>query len=432
MAEKAQRKVRKARPAAAPADPRTAAVYALMAQAESLYRRRHYRKAIAACNKIAALDPTNAMPEQMLEGCRRELRTRRAVVASVAAALALAALGIFAVYSGLTRLRIRPEPGTVRLQEGQAQAFTFQSHVGYHKTLEYRWSLLDGAGRPVPALEEGTLRQHAHAAWECTYKPLHSLVRGSEGGRPVVRRLVASGLDTAGREALRAEWEVVVSHVPMSPRAYSVSPRAEETASVVAGTGSRAFTVVAEDGDGGKDLAFEWFVGGVPAHRSGEPTWVYRPPADALPRGRSGRESAGNTPLALTCRISNAHGEPRATEVAWRVQPVRSNAPPQIVRIEPGLSHINRIKEGEALTITANVFDPDEGEAIRYTWELADGADVRTVSRWASCTLGFPNSTTDKEKLLTLRLRVSDPCGAEDERSWQLLVVDAPPPLLPP
>lgn len=413
---------------AAAGDERTAAIYALMGQAEALYKRKHYRQAMAVCAELAALDPTNAMPEQMADGCRRELRNRRAIAIGIILAVGLAAVAIVAVYSRLTQLRIRPLPGTLHLRERQAQLFQFQSSLGYHKTLEYRWSLLDPDGQPVPATEDGTLTQHDTTPWECTYLPPYSLVLGAAGGPPVTRRIVASGVNALGRETVHAEWTIEVADVPLGPRVVALRPRNDAPLSIVAGQGSCAFFVEASDGDGGPNLTYEWSAGKQVAQKGPEPTWTYRPPADALPAGKTGREVSYEPPLTVACRIANRAGDAPPQSVEWPIRLVRSNALPQLIAFEPELSELVRIKEGETRTVTVKAYDPDEAETLTYAWEL-DGA---AVSRRPTCTLKFPHHTTDSEKKLALRLTVTDSCGAAITRSWQVVVVDAPPPTSPP
>ncbi|HUT32846.1 MAG TPA: hypothetical protein VNE39_05160 [Planctomycetota bacterium] len=418
----------RAGPAAPPADSRTAAIYAMMAEADHLYKLGRYRRAMALCQQLARLDPSNAMPEQMIEGCRRELRTRKTVLIAVLAALVVVIVAVFLVYSRLRLLRISPEPGVLRLRERETQSFVFQSPLGYHRSLEYTWRLLDADGHPVPLTEEGTRVQHDTSPWECAYTPPYSLVRSGAGGRPVVRKIVASCHSASGSEVAHAEWVVEVSNVAIRPRVLAVQPRTEERLSIVVGQGERTFRVEAADGDGGAALVYEWSVGQKPAHRGGEPAWTYRPPADALPAGRTGREVSYDPPLLLACRVSNAHGEPMPVTAQWQLRLVRSNAPPQIIAFEPELSDLVRIKEGETRTVTVKPYDPDEAETLSCTWEL-DGA---VVSQQPSCTLSFPHGFTDSEKTVPLSLTVSDSCGAKVTRSWEVRVVDAPRPASPP
>lgn len=406
---------------------RTAAAYALMARAEGLYKKKHYRQAMAVCAELAALDPTNAMPEQMIEGCRREVRKRRAIAMAIVAAAAIVAATLAAVYTHITRVRILPEPGTIRLHEGRSQTFQVRSPIGYHETLEYRWRLLDADGQPVPSTEQGTLSRHDTTPWERTYLPPYSLVRGGSS-QPVVRRIAVTGTDALGREAVKAEWRIEVSDTPLPPRILAVQPRPDDTISIVVAQGAATFRVEAADGDGGADLAYEWLVGGNLAHKGSEAAWTYRPPADALPPGRTGREITWEPPLTLACRVTNRSGAAEAATASWNLRLVRANAPPQLIAFEPELSDLIRIKEGETCAITVKAYDPDEAETLSYRWEL-DGA---VISRGPTATLRFPHETTDGEKRLTLLLTVADSCGAAVTRLWQIVVVDAPPPATPP
>ncbi len=412
-----------------PPDEDTAAIYALMNEAEALYKAGFYRRAIKVCRKLAELDPTNAMPEEMIAGCKREIRKRRAVALVILTAVVVGILTFGAVYSYATRIQVRPEPGLLRLRERQAQAFALKAPMGYHTSLEYEWRLLDAQGRAVPGTERGTLSQHETTPWQCVYRPPHNLVRGADGCRPVIRRLVVTGSNAARRKVVQAGWTIEVSDVPLPPRIISVTPPTEDTLSIVAGDGSATFKVSAADGDGGSDLTYEWLLGAQLAHKGTEPSWTYRPPADAVPPGKTGREPSYDPPPTLTCRISNRFGEPLPVEATWKLRIVRSNAAPQLIALEPEIPSVLRIKEGQALKVTVKAYDPDENETLRYLWEL-DGA---VLSRRAWCKLEFPHSTTEKgkDKELTLRLTVTDSCGAAIERSWTLLVLDAPAPLVP-
>jgi len=408
-------------------DRSTTRIYDLIHEAEALYQSGHYREAIATCRRLAKLDPTNVMPEQMIEGCRREILKRRGMLLVLLVALAAAGLGVAFAYAFLVRISIRPAPGTLRLRELQSQSFAISSPIGRHRGLEYRWTLEDADGQPAPAHEQGTLSQHDSVPWDCWYTPPHSLVPGSNGGKPVVRRLVMSASDASHREVVHAEWVIQVFDTPQPPRVLAHSPRSDERLSVVAGGGERTFRVTAADGDGGAELTYEWLVGGTLVHTGPEPSWTYRPAADALPAGRTGRETPGDPPLGLTCRVTNRHGDPTPVSITWRLRLVRSNAPPQLIAFEPELAGLVLIKEGEERKVTARAYDPDEGESLSYAWDL-DGAPR---SRGPTCTLSFPHDVTDKERRFTLRLTVTDSCGASVERTWQIAVLDAPKPELP-
>lgn len=425
------RKLRRkpAKAGAARPEPSTARIYELIHEAEALYQSGHYREAMATCRKLAKLDPTNVMPEQMIEGCRREILKRRGMLLVLLVALAAAGLGVAFAYAFIVRINIRPAPGTLRLRELQSQSFVVSSPIGRHRGLEYRWTLLDADGQPVPAHERGTLSQHDSVPWDCWYVPPHSLVPGANGAEPVVRRLVMSASDASHREVAHAEWVIQVFDTPQPPRVLAHSPRSDERLSVVAGGGERTFQVAAADGDGGSDLTYEWLVGGTPVHKGSEASWTYRPAADALPAGRTGRETPGDPPLELTCRVTNRHGDPTPVSVTWRLRLVRSNASPQLLAFEPELAGLVLLREGEERKIKVRPFDPDEGdlETLRYAWEL----DGTLLSRSPTCTLSFPHDVTDKEKRFTLRLTVTDSCGASVERSWQIAVLDAPRPAAP-
>ncbi|TFG86048.1 MAG: hypothetical protein E4H17_04500, partial [Gemmatimonadales bacterium] len=122
-----KRKVKRRRPTevqrdlAVPVDDRTTEIYYVMGQAEQLYGRKRYHQAIAVCQRLAELDPSNMMPEQMIDGCRREIRKRRAIYVSLVLGFAIAAVGTVVAYYSLTVIRVQPEPGTLRLRERQTQ-----------------------------------------------------------------------------------------------------------------------------------------------------------------------------------------------------------------------------------------------------------------------------------------------------------------------
>jgi len=433
MPDRVRRRTRKtARPSAQPirpADERSARIYALMSEAEALHKGGHHRDAIAACRALAKLDPTNAMPEQMIEGCQREIRTRRALWLGAIAALALAAIGIAVIYPYITHIRAEPSPGALQLKERQTRLFRVESTLGYHKGLEYQWRLFDADGAPAPAAEAGTLAQQEGLPWSCAYTPPHDLVRGAAGGTSVTRRLRVSGRNASGREATSAEWVIEVADSPQPPRIVSRTPPPEGLLAIVAGAGERTFQVSAADGDGGTNLTYEWLVGDDLRHKGDEPAWTFRPPADALPQGMTGRELPSAPPLPVTCRVANRAGNPLPVTAQWDVRLVRSNAPPQLIAFEPELPSLVVLREGEARTVKVRPYDPDEGDilTLTYNWEL----DGRSLSRYKSCTLQFPHDTTDKEKAYALRLTVADLCGASVERSWRIVVMDAPKPAAP-
>jgi len=412
---------------AQPADQLAARIHSLMNQAEALYSSGHYREAIAACKELARLDPANAMPDEMIEGCQRRIRTRRATWLGVAIVAALAAAGVVAIYPHLTDIHAIPPPGPLQLAERQRQVFRLDSALGYHKGLEYRWELLDAGGHPVPPAEAGTLAQLEGVPWRCTYTPPHDLVLGAAGAGPATRRLRVVGRNASGRETLRAEWLIQVSDSPQRPRVAGCTPATDEPLALVAGGPGRTFRVSATDCDGGTNLTYEWLLGHKLLHKGHEPTFAYRAPADALPPGTTGRELPPPPPHTLTCRISNRAGEPLPVTVQWQFRVVRSNAAPQFIAFEPELPSLVRLEEGEQLRVTAKVYDPDENETLTYNWQL----DGRTISRGPLCRLWFPYDTTDKEKTFALRLAVADLCGATIERSWRILVVNAREPSVP-
>jgi len=412
-----------------PADDRTTEIYRLMGQAEELYRRKRYHQAITVCQWLAELDPSNMMPEQMVDGCRREILKRRAILISLILGVAIAAVGTVVAYYYLAAIRVQPAPGTLPLHERQTQAFLFRCPLRLQTRLEYTWKLLDEEGRPVSDDERLTLRPAEGKPWGAYYTPPYTLVRAASGGRPVPRRIVASGLGAAGREHVHAEWTIEVLDAPSPPTIFTVEPRPEVLMAIVAGTGERTFHVEATDGDSGTDLTYEWTVDKEVVQKGIVPRWTYRPPADALPEGKTGRGDYWAPPETIKCTVSNRFGGPLPVSVEWQVTLVRSNAPPQLIAFEPPLSDIFRINEGEERKITAKIYDPDEGDTrtATYNWEL----DGRTISRSSWCYLKFDPGTIDSEKQLTLKLTVADICGASVARDWQVVVKALPKPAGP-
>ena len=411
---------------APPSGDRVDEIYALMGRAEELYKRKLFRHAIAVCHRLAELDPSNMLPEQMIDGCRREILKRRAIFLGIVAVIVISSAAIVLAYASLARVRVLPAPGTLHLAERQTRAFRFRSVVGVEKQLEFAWSLRDAAGQPVPPVERATLRPDENAAWACYYTPPFDLVKAADGGQPVARKIVASGIAASGKEMLHAEWTILVDNASSSPTILAVEPPAPDTLAIVAGSGARTFRVEALDADGGKDLTYEWLVGRIAGnppliHRGTEATWTYRPPADALPEGTTGREPSFDPPLTVTCRVANRFGEPLPATIEWKIRLYRSNAPPQLIAFEPELSELSRIKAGEERTIKATVYDPDERESLSYRWEL-DGV---LVSIRDSYTLRFPAASADAEKRVSLHFVATDACGAKVERTWHIIVAPA-------
>jgi len=435
-------KVRK-REAASEGDPgaqdRTDRIYALVAKAERFYRQKRYRKALGICAKLEATDPANMTAEQMRDGCQRELRKRKAIALGLALGLALLALALLAISSRFLRARhrVEPPPGTLRIQERQTLTF----RLGSRADLEYVWELRDDKGTLVAERQKKEdFEQRPGAPWEWSYTPAYNLVKASNNGEPVKRRVRAYAFGPSGDVKHSAEWTIEVSNLPLPPTivrsacdppATLLDPDGQhgDLLMVVAGTGTRTFRVEATDGDGGTDLLYEWLVNGRPVYQGTEPFWTYCPGADVLPADKTGRERNWDSLLRIACRVTNHYGDPRAESIEWNLRPVRSNRPPQLIAFDPELPAVCHFQEGEERRVTVTIYDPDEGDArlAKFNWEL----DRATISRGPSCPLKFGHDAADREKPHTLRLTVTDPSGARAERTWQILVTEAPSPPRP-
>jgi hypothetical protein len=403
-----------AKPEPPPPEAEGVDIGALMAQAEVLYERRLYRKAIVACDRLDALGYGGGIVAMMREGCRQALWRRRvlriSLGVSAAVVLALAAL----LYVPFTRVYVEPAGGIVRIAERESQRFQVTRPFGRHRKLEYAWTLLDADGRAIATDEQAALKPASGAPWACTYTPPLKVARAADGQHPVLRGVRVQGLDGRGHILVTAEWSVEVTNVEMPPTIVETLPPKTEIL-VIAPGGSRSFRVQALDGDAGHDLAFEWLVDGLSLHRGTEPEWTYTPGPRVQPGERIRQQ--------VVCRLANRHGKPFPRECAWDVQLVGSNAPPQIVKVTPALRPYHRLREGEELRLAAVVFDPDKekGDLIRFRWEVGDD----TISRSKACTLYFPRDTTVTETEVALRLTITDLCGATDTLTWPLVIVNA-------
>jgi hypothetical protein len=415
-------------------------IYSLIGKAEYYYKKRRFRRAMAACDELDALDPENMIAEQMRDGCVRILQRRRAIIVGTTTVILLAALGIAAVYINLLRVRAVPSPGTLRVRERHTQAFRFRSPLSVHRSLEFTWTLLDADGKPVLASERPSLKQDDDAPWVCAYTPPYYLVKASDGGQPLVRRVVASGVGPDGDEVLAAEWRIEVVDSPSAPMILATDPPTAGLIGIVAAKEKRTFRVEANDGDGGIDLTFEWLLaerprkpqpdqkwGDKPVHAGTQPSWTYSPGVEALAGLSEAAKDRGKPSHRVACIVKNASGEPLSRRVEWEVRLVRSNAPPQLITLEPQLTDPYRIREGERRTFTVNIYDPDEGDILTYRWALGG----ITISEQESCELHFLYDETDSEEAVPLRLTVTDLCGAKVERNWRIVVVNAERPLIP-
>lgn len=399
-------------------------IYELVAKAEYFYALKRYKQALAVCAELAALDPGHMTAEQMRMACERRLGRRRAIWAAVlVGVLAAGAAGVLVVLS-ISRISIEPPPGVIHIRERQSRVFRAIARFHGSSELEYTWRLLDENGGGVPTKERRTLAVHPGSPWECTYTPPYNLVRAAEKKRTVSRTIVLSAVGEGGKELVRAQWKVVVENSPSRPTVVSLSPRPEAKIAVLVGKAKRAFTLEAFDSDGGKDLTYEWLVGERAVAKGASPSWTYEPQPNELLGRPDFRADPFAPPQTITCRISNSFGEPMPVEIRWKVYLVAKNSPPQLVSFEPQLPALFSIKEGERRKIIATVYDPDEGEALSLRWEL----DGDVVSRQDFCILEFRHDTTEDEKVVDLRVVVSDACGAAAEQSWKVRVLDAPPP----
>jgi len=403
-------------------------IYELVAKAEYYYARKRYKQALRICGELAVLDPGHMTAEQMRMACERQLRKRRAIWAAILVLVLVAGgAGLLVVFQ-LSRLELEPPPGVIHLRERASRGFRAIARFRGSAELEYTWLLLDEQGREVPLPERSTLAVRPGAPWECTYTPPYNLVRAAEKKDTVTRVVALRATGANGQEVVRAQWKVVVRNSPWQPTVLSTSPPREAKLAILVGKAKRTFSVEAVDGDGGKDLTYEWLLGERVVARGARPSWTYEPQPNELLGRPDFRVDPFAPPQVVTCRISNAFGKPMPVEVEWQVYLVSKNSPPQLVSFEPKLPSLFSIKEGERRKIVATVYDPDEGEPLSFRWEL----DGEVISRRDFCVLDFHHDTTDEEKILTLRVAVSDACGATAEESWKVRVLDAAPPVMPP
>ncbi len=415
-------------PTQGPSPDLTDQIYRLVAEAEYHYASKRYKQALAVCARLEALDPGHMTAEQMRLACERQLRRRRTIWAMALLAVLTAGVVAFLVVKRIKRIRLEPPPGVIRLLERESKAFRVLATFHGSSDREYTWLLLDEQGREVPQKEKTSLVVRNGSPWECTYTPPYNLVRAAEKKDTVTRTIVLVARDPRGNEVLRAQWKVVVRNVPSSPTILATSPPRDAKVAILVGKGERTFSIEAVDGDGGKDLTYEWFLGERSIIKDASPAWTYKPQPNELLGRPDFRADPFAPPQVVACRVANAFGKPLPVEVKWQVYLVAKNSPPQLVSFEPKLPAVFPIKEGERKKIVATVYDPDEGEPLSFQWEV----DGEVVSRRSFCVLHFDHETTDDEKLVTLRVVVSDVCGASAEQSWKVRVLNAAPPLMPP
>ena len=392
----------------------SARLHALMERAVALYDARRYRDALALCDEIERLDSSAALPEIMRSECRRALLKRRARLAAAAVAVGVLCAGAAFVYRQLARIRPEPGEGTYELAELEEQRFAFASGLHTERKLEFTWSLLDLAGRPAPAGEQRWLRHERNAPWTCTCSPGYGAVRAA-GGEPVItRRVVAIGTDPARGQAVRSEWVVRVRDVPRPPRIVSADPLPDRRVAVAPG-GARTFRVEAVDGDGAAELTYQWLVGNDGGVAGSQPTWEYR--RDGEPRKQGPREHASRDKQLVVCRVSNRHGRPFTQAVAWVVERVPSNEPPEIVAIEPHFRDTIVFERGKPVRLTAAAHDPDRDDVLHFRWQL----DGTVIALSPTCTLAPPHDPRAAANAHRLRLTVTDICGDADHRTWTVL-----------
>lgn len=391
---------------------RDARVHALIDRAVALYDNRRYREALALCDEVARLDPAAALPEIMRDECRRALTKRRRRWAPAVAIAAAVLAGMWCVYGQLARIRPEPPAGVLELAEMQQQRFTFTSGLGRHKALEFAWRLLDEDGHAAPAAEQRSLKHERNAPWSCTYQPAYAAVRASVAGQPATRRVVATGIDTAGGQMVRAEWVVRVRHVPTPPEILAVEPSPSKRIAIAPG-GERAFRVEALDGDGATDLGYEWIVGDAGEVVGTGAAWTYRRP----PRTAADAPASAAHKRLVVCRVANRAGTPLTRTLTWVVHLVALNRPPEIVGIKPHSHDLIRVRNDKMLSLLAFAGDPDDGDVLEFRWML-DGA---VISVTEGCALVLPHDPHDAPKEHLLHLTVTDSCGARVERTWRVV-----------
>ena len=405
----------------------TQGVHALIDKAVVLYDNKRYRDALALCDQVARLDPSAALPEIMRAECRRRLGKRGRRAAALAAASLVVLAGLWYAYAQLASIRPDPSETELCLDEMQQQVFTLTSGFGRHEALEFTWTLLDENAKPVSAAEQTSLRHERNAPWSCVYEPTYGAVKAAAADQICTRRIVAAGTDTAGNPVVEAQWNVRVRHVPRPPEILGLHPSPIRRIAIAPGA-RRTFRVDALDGDGAADLDFKWFLCDAnsaadtaepPAPDAivgTEPAWTFtRPPKAA---------AAPNTPTPpvkhVVCRIANRAGEPFTHTLTWVVHLVALNRPPEIAGTKPHFRDVIPIHSDKKLSILAAATDLDADDTLDFQWQL-DG-DVISVTE--GCTLVLPPQPEGQAVQHTLRLIVTDSCGAQVERTWRLVDAD--------
>ncbi|MFP4055793.1 MAG: hypothetical protein ACLF0G_02870 [Candidatus Brocadiia bacterium] len=392
----------------------------LLAKAELYYEAHRYRQALALCQRLEAEGRTGGLVAVIREGCENVLRRRRAlrltIAAAVGAALVLAAL----LYVPLTRLRFHPPPGALHIAERESVTFRLTRPFGRHRKLHYAWSLLDAQGRPVGKEERDSLAYDASDPWTATYTAPLDLATAAEGQRTAVRQVRVAATTPRGEPVASGQWTIEVANAPTPPVLRGWEPPVGKPITALDGTRC-TFRVDAVDGDGGSALRYQWLVDGHVRHQGAEPQWTYAAAAERAPGGPPVVEQR------VACRVSNRNGPPLTESCTWRLRLLASNAAPQIVKVEPDIPPDLRIAEGQPLELQAHVYDADKEQAekderLRCRWHVGG----TTVATGRECTLVFPHDTTITEKAVRLTLTVTDRCGAADQRSWSLIVVNAP------
>ena len=304
------------------------AIHALIAEAEQLYKDADYRRARAMCRRLAALDPAAFMPEQMIEACDRNLRRRRAFVAGLLAALAIAAFAARMAYGRLTRIHAVPAEATARVAEHESCRFAFHSTLGRHRALEYTWTLLAPGGAPAPAAERRCLTQEPNRPWACSYAPSYAVAKAAADGAPTRRTLEVRAVDDGGAEVLARRWTIEVANVPQPPVILAVHPAREWVAEITTDDAAR-FRVEARDGDGADQLLFLWLLDARPVPGAAGPRWTYRPDPTAIAALEPKLDERGTVVRTVACRVANRYGRALTQSHTWNVlvTPARAAEP---------------------------------------------------------------------------------------------------------
>jgi hypothetical protein len=293
-------------------DEAAARIHAQMVRANQLFKQKRYREARKAARRLAELDPDAFMPEQIIEACNRELGRRRSIFLALIVGLGVVAGTLVVLHHYLVGLRLSctPKAGTVRLAEGESRQFAVRSALGRHRDLEYQWSLLGADAQPVRGPERSALQPDPNAPWTASYSPAYSIASSHPGGSTARRTVIVRAADASGRTVETFRWTLEVSNVARPPAILGTQPVSRVPVTLEPGQ-TLDFQIEAVDGDGGAEVAYQWFLDDRLQTEADGPTWTYEAPPKL--------DSPAAVLRVVSCRVSNRYGEPLAQNAEWRV-----------------------------------------------------------------------------------------------------------------